>query len=372
VPMFSRAHKAAGGRARRVFRPRCRCGPGGAAARGTARQPRPDRLLKARDGALDYVDLLLIARDLVRRRRRRGAPSSRRASHASSSTEFQDTDPLQAEILLLLAADDPTSATGPASGPSPASSSRRRSETVDLSLPPCGPCRCTRRSAAADTAGVRPAGADHELPKRAGSSGSSTPRSAAMHESATTAARPATCRDRPPAAHRAAAVGRGASGAAALGKKAHCRTEIERSLPDAVGAFVEWLLRDSGWFVTERESGKTGRVPIRPARLHPCSALRQLHHRCHARLRRCARGARREHLLVGGRAFHNREEIETVRARSGRSSGRTTKLSVFADAAGGVVCHRRRGVARVSPPLRPQLSAVQDPRSPARAPDADR
>ena len=28
--------------------------------------------------------------------------------------------------------------------------------------------------------------------------------------------------------------------------------EIERSLPDAVGAYVEWLVRHSGWTVTER------------------------------------------------------------------------------------------------------------------------
>src|SRR6185369_16918829 len=62
--------------------------------------------LKARTGALDFLDLLLKARDLVR-----GSASVRRGFQRRFThifvDEFQDTDPLQAEILLLLAASDP-------------------------------------------------------------------------------------------------------------------------------------------------------------------------------------------------------------------------------------------------------------------------
>jgi ATP-dependent helicase/nuclease subunit A len=62
--------------------------------------------LKQRAGALDFVDLLLRARDLLV-----GHRSVREAFQSRFSRlfvdEFQDTDPLQAEILLLLAADDP-------------------------------------------------------------------------------------------------------------------------------------------------------------------------------------------------------------------------------------------------------------------------
>ena len=61
--------------------------------------------LKAAAGALDFLDLLVRARDLVR-----GNPLVRRGFQARFThifvDEFQDTDPLQAEILLLLAADD--------------------------------------------------------------------------------------------------------------------------------------------------------------------------------------------------------------------------------------------------------------------------
>src|SRR5262249_43812765 len=62
--------------------------------------------MQARAGALDVEELLIKARDLVRNNE-----SVRRKLHRDFQRifvdEFQDTDPLQAEILLLLAADDP-------------------------------------------------------------------------------------------------------------------------------------------------------------------------------------------------------------------------------------------------------------------------
>ena len=61
---------------------------------------------KKRAGVLDFIDLLLVARDLVRDRAAVRAELQQRFSHIFVD-EFQDTDPLQAEILLLLAADDP-------------------------------------------------------------------------------------------------------------------------------------------------------------------------------------------------------------------------------------------------------------------------
>ena len=63
--------------------------------------------LKQRAGRLDFLDLLLITRDLVRDN---GTVRNELQSRFSRIfvDEFQDTDPLQAEILLLLAADDPS------------------------------------------------------------------------------------------------------------------------------------------------------------------------------------------------------------------------------------------------------------------------
>src|SRR4029077_7028481 len=62
--------------------------------------------LKQRAGLLDFMDLLRSARDLVRDNPGVRAELQRRFTHIFID-EFQDTDPLQVEILLLLSADDP-------------------------------------------------------------------------------------------------------------------------------------------------------------------------------------------------------------------------------------------------------------------------
>ena len=62
---------------------------------------------KAKAGALDFLDLLLKARNLVRDDAEVRRSFQQRFKRLFVD-EFQDTDPLQAEILLLLAADDPS------------------------------------------------------------------------------------------------------------------------------------------------------------------------------------------------------------------------------------------------------------------------
>src|SRR5262249_20017910 len=61
---------------------------------------------KTRAGCLDFLDLLVRTRDLVRDRADVRADLQNRFSHIFVD-EFQDTDPLQAEILLLLGSRDP-------------------------------------------------------------------------------------------------------------------------------------------------------------------------------------------------------------------------------------------------------------------------
>ena len=90
--------------------------------------------------------------------------------------------------------------------------------------------------------------------------------------------------------------------------------QIEQSLPDAVGAFVAWLLNESRWTVTERFT-RGDAVPIEAR--HICLLFRRFLSYGSDVTRPYvdaleARGVR--HLLVGGRTFHNREEIETLRA----------------------------------------------------------
>jgi ATP-dependent exoDNAse (exonuclease V) beta subunit len=112
--------------------------------------------------------------------------------------------------------------------------------------------------------------------------------------------------------------------------------EIERSLPDAVGAYVEWLVRDSGWTVTERRAPEE-RVPIEAR--HICILFRRFVSYGEDITRKYvealeARGIR--HLLVGGRAYHNREEIETLRAALMAIEWPDDQLSVFATLRGAL------------------------------------
>ena len=61
--------------------------------------------LKKRSGKLDFLDLLIRTRDMIRDHDAVRADFQERFTHIFVD-EFQDTDPLQAEILLLLAASD--------------------------------------------------------------------------------------------------------------------------------------------------------------------------------------------------------------------------------------------------------------------------
>jgi ATP-dependent helicase/nuclease subunit A len=63
--------------------------------------------LKTDAGRLDFLDLLIKSRDLIRDNAAVRNELQRRYTHFFID-EFQDTDPLQVEILLLLAADSPT------------------------------------------------------------------------------------------------------------------------------------------------------------------------------------------------------------------------------------------------------------------------
>ncbi len=61
--------------------------------------------LKRQAGQLDFLDQLILTRDLIRDNQQVRSYLQRRFSHIFVD-EFQDTDPLQAEIILLLTADN--------------------------------------------------------------------------------------------------------------------------------------------------------------------------------------------------------------------------------------------------------------------------
>src|SRR5439155_11325295 len=103
---------------------------------------------------------------------------------------------------------------------------------------------------------------------------------------------------------------------------------IERSLPDAVAAFVEWLVSASGWTVTERSET---RVPIAPR--HVCLLFRRLRSFDRDVTRDYVRALEARHLphvLVGGSSFHEREEVEAIRNALAAIERPDDDLAVFA------------------------------------------
>src|SRR5688500_9717343 len=209
--------------------------------------------LKAEHGALDFLDLLLRARNLVRDRDEVRRHFQERFT-CLFVDEFQDTDPLQAELLLLLAADDPSEREWTRVRPLPGklfivgdpkqSIYRFRRADVGIYRTVCEQlaqqgARCVRLTTSFRSlpniqrginAAFRPLMTGDEETLQAGY----VPLGPSREDGA---GQPSPLALPVPEPYRK----RNVSGIA-----------IEASLPDAVGAFVEWLVRESGWKVTER------------------------------------------------------------------------------------------------------------------------
>ncbi len=272
--------------------------------------------LKERGGALDFVDLLVRTRDLLREQRGVRAEAQGRCTHLFVD-EFQDTDPLQAEILLLLAADDPSVDDWRAVRPVPGKlflvgdpkQSIYRFRRADVAVyqavktqllaagAECVALTTSFRATPALQAFLNTAFAPHMRGDAAALQAAYVPLAPYRADADAQPAIIALPVPRP------------------YGRQRVTKTAIEASLPDAVGAFVDWLVRDSGWTVCERERPEA-RVALRPR--HVCLLFRRFDSffagdvtRPYVRALE-ARGL--PHLLVGGRSFHEREEIETMRA----------------------------------------------------------
>ena len=291
--------------------------------------------LKATTGALDFLDLLVRARNLVR-----DDASARRDFQARFARlfvdEFQDTDPLQAELLLLLAADDPDERDW----------TRVRPRVGCLFLvgdPKQSIYRFRRANVGVYQQVVaqvlRQGGRRVEL----STSFRATPNlqravnlafGFAMHEDADIQQAGyiplAPCRDPLPGQPSLVAL----PVPRPYGVRRIAKASIESSLPDAVGAFVDWLVHHSGWTVTGRDGAARA---IQPGDV--CILFRRFVSYGSDVTRPYldaleARGV--PHVLVGGRAFHDREEIETLRAALTAIEWPDDELSVFATLRGAL------------------------------------
>jgi ATP-dependent helicase/nuclease subunit A len=292
--------------------------------------------LKQREGALDFLDLLVRARDLVRDDEAVRRDFQRRFRRIFVD-EFQDTDPLQAELLMLLAAGDsrenkwerivPEAGKLFVVGDPKQSIYRFRRADVDVYRRVCQ----LLQASGATSVELRKSFRAVPNIQRAVNSAFATvmdgdAESLQAHYVPLEASRP----DAQQPSIVALPVPR------PYGRYAVSAMEIEKSLPPAVGAYVEWLVTRSGWTVTERRNPDV-RVPLEPR--HICLLFRRFVSYGEDVTRKYvealeARGIR--HLLVGGKTFHDREEIETIRAALTAIEWPDDQLSVFATLRGAL------------------------------------
>jgi len=333
---------------------------------------------KAKAGMLDFLDLLLKARDLIRDNPQVRSSFQQRFQRIFVD-EFQDTDPLQAEILLLLAAADAAQTNWreirPVSGklflvgdPKQSVYRFRRADvgiyrSVYEMLQAAGARRVTLRTSFRARPNIQRAINAAFAPQMTGDG--------EALQAAYVPLEPFRGDSEEQPSVVALAVPE------PYGYRRLSNAAIEKSLPDAVGAFVHWLINESGWKVAERPAASSAlarnEIPIGPPKkrdatnsptegsLAPAAALGfrpgepehlvpiQARHIC-LLFRRFisyqedmtrpyvdaleARGI--PHLLVGGRSFHDRAEIETLRAALAAIEWPDDELSVFATLRGSL------------------------------------
>jgi len=291
---------------------------------------------KSAAGKLDFLDLLLVTRSLLDTR-----PDVRRDLRARYThiliDEFQDTDPLQAHVLLSLGrADDDDGNEGPTvpgklffvGDPKQSIYRFRRAdvafyEAVKRDLVGAGAklvhLSTSFRSVPGVQSLVNAAFAAEMVPNADGSQATYVPLSGV--------------RSNHPEAPPVIALPVPRPYSTKTGKVTSWA--VDDSFPDAVGAFVDWLVSKSGFTLPDpsgrRRDGKALRVPIEPS--HVCLLFKRFSAYGGDVTRpyvRALEARRIPHVLVGGRGFHEREEVLALRNAANAIEFPFDELSVYA------------------------------------------
>jgi ATP-dependent exoDNAse (exonuclease V) beta subunit len=299
--------------------------------------------LKSAAGSLDFADLLARARDLIKSDRRVRAHLQQKFTRIFVD-EFQDTDPIQAEILVLLAADDRHVTDWTAVRPHPGK--------LFIVGDPKQAIYRFRGTDVGTYWRVKTLLAGHGgRVLQLTTSYRSVPGiqrfvNAAFSHEMTGDERTLQADYVPLSPYRDADDSQPAIVAlpvpkpyAARGPLKASAKAIDASLPDVVGAYIAWLTdQRNGWHVAERAAdGTEHRVALRPR--HIAVLFRRFISFDQDITRRYidaieARGV--PHLLVGGKSFHDREEVETMRAALAAIEWPDDELSVFATLRGSL------------------------------------
>ena len=287
--------------------------------------------LKRRAGKLDFVDLLLLTRNLVRDNAEVRGYLQNRFSHIFID-EFQDTDPLQAEILLLLAAGDPDESDWRAVSPKPGKlfvvgdpkQSVYKFRRADVVL-----YRDIRDTLASRGVGVVKLTTSFRALRPIQDCVNAAFYSEMEDDSAAgQAAYSPLDGDTPPIDGQPSIVALPAP--KPYGSTKVSKFAINECLPSTIVAFVEWLKTESNWKVRDTEHPDQ-LVPVDYR--HVCILFRRFTNLGDDITRGYVRNLEaREipHLLVGSKSFHSREEVETLRAALNAIEWPEDELSVFA------------------------------------------
>lgn len=293
--------------------------------------------LKRRAGKLDFVDLLIQVRELVRGNAEVRAYLQDRFTHLFID-EFQDTDPLQSEVLLLLASDDPAvndaRLVTPKRGklflvgdPKQSIYKFRRADVavyqdvcrrlmdrgvrlvqLSTSYRAVSPIQaCVNAAFAGEMQG------DEETAQAGYVPLEGSRRQIGEQPSIVVVPAP-----RP------------------WGSTRVSKIEIDRSLPEAMVAWIDWLIRESGWQVRDPENDDR---PVNVQARHIAVLFRRFTNYGEDVTRPYVRALEARdlpHLLVGSKSFHRREEIETLRAAVTAIEWPEDELSVYATLRGSL------------------------------------
>ncbi|MBL8953422.1 MAG: UvrD-helicase domain-containing protein [Myxococcaceae bacterium] len=288
---------------------------------------------KRRSGKLDFFDLLIKLNALLVGDAKVRNELQDRFTHLFID-EFQDTDPLQADILRLLAADDPTVTNPELAIPKPGKlfivgdpkQSIYRFRRADVAL-----YETIKRRLKAEVVDLTTS--FRGTPKLQGAINAAFAPVMVQEETGTfhTQARyvPLT-RSRPDFDGQpclvALPVPRPYNDYGKVTTWA-----VDRSYPDAAGAFVDWLVSHSGWKVQDPTAREPKLVPVEAR--HVCVLFRRFRRGesdVTLEYTRALEARGIPHVLVGGRSFHGREEVLALRNALTAIEWPDDELSIYA------------------------------------------
>jgi ATP-dependent helicase/nuclease subunit A len=279
---------------------------------------------KQRAGKLDFVDLLIHVRDMIVKDADVRRYLQNRFTHLFID-EFQDTDPLQSEILLLLAADDAAESNWERARPKPGKLflvgdpkqsiyKFRRADMVQYRqirerLRECGVGFVRLTTSFRSVRNIQQfVNSSFETEMTGDAESGQADWSPLEEDRADAAGRPSVIALPVPRPY----------------KSRIAKEAINRSLPDAIAAFVAWLVNDSGWDFQARDVAVLFRRRTQAGNDLTRDYARALE----------ARGV--AHLLAGSKSFHRREEIETMRSALTAIEWPDDELHVFATLKGSL------------------------------------